>query len=155
MNMKTGILCLLSILLLPSVQARFVSRWPYVKLVEKSDLVAIVEVRSIEKLDTVWDGPGNPGLFQGSIAHLDIAWVIKGDAKMQKLDLVFFRYCDTCVGEDNGALLIDFRNPKKHQYLVFLRREASDRYVPATGQYDASISVKQIKQDHLSRVERK
>jgi|SRR5437867_468696 len=142
------------LLLVPSpAQTRIIAFWPYQKLVDSSDLVAIVEVTSVEKTNVVWQDRGDAKRFQGYVAHADVAWVIKGAQKPKKIDLVFFKYAETpgVQIEDNGALFVDFRDTDKHQYLVFLRKGAGESFIPTTGHYDASISVKQIKNDGFSR----
>ena len=140
-----------SVLLWPSVaaNARLISVWPYEKLVDNSDVVALVEVKSIEKTSAVFSGHGDPERFQGYVAHMAVAWVIKGDQKMEQLNLAFFKY-STLWSEPNGALFIDFREPEQHQYLIFARKGENGAWVPTTGHYDASISVKEIKNDHFS-----
>jgi len=152
MKMKYYFATMLLLLILPQAQARTIAFWPYQKLVDSSDLVAIVEVASVEKTNVVWQDPGDPKRFQSYVAHADVAWTIKGAQKTKKIDLVFFKYAETpgVQIEDNGALFVDFRDPDKHQYLVFLRKGTGESFLPTTGHYDASISVKEIKNDGFS-----
>jgi hypothetical protein len=149
--MKTCITSLMFALVLASAHARLIAPWPYPKLVDGSDLVAVVEVSSIEKTNAVFEGRADPDRFQGHVAHLQVAWVIKGDPKTEKLDLLFFTYSDGHLIGNDGALFLVLQVGGKCQYLVFLRRDKSGCFVPVSGQYDAAISVKEIKQDSASR----
>ena len=190
MENKYSVACVLFLIALSPTYAR--QLWPYEKLVESSELVAVVEVSSVDKTNIVWEGHGDPKLFQSHIAHLEVVWVVKGDQKIKDLDLLFFTSADsqlTVAGLEmvpanhslapragslvparkvdhlseqlllvvpdskpvqDGPLFIEFQNIEQYQYLVFLRKDANDRFVPATGHFDASISVKAIKSDHYS-----
>jgi hypothetical protein len=119
-------------------------------LVDSSDLVAVVDVSSIENANDVLEGHGDSKRYQSHIAHLKVAWVIKGDQKMKKLDLVFFTYSQPPPPDQDGALFTEFPDKEKYQYLVFLKKVENDRFVATTGHYDASISVKRIQRNHFS-----
>ena len=156
MKMKYYFYTMLLLLVLSQAQARLIAFWPYQKLVDSSDLVAVVEVTSVEKTNVVWQDRGDPKRFQSYVAHADVAWTIKGAQKTKKIELVFFKYAETPgVLERNGALFVDFRDTEKHQYLVFLRKGTGETFVPTTGHYDASISVKEIKNDGFSHLDGK
>lgn len=150
---KTTFLILLSLIAASTTFARLIPYCPYGELMQSSDMVAVVEVGSIDKTNAVLQGHGDAGRFQGYVAHAKIAWVIKGDKHRKELDIVFFGYAGN-VGEDDGALFIDFREREKCQYLVFLKKDDVGNFVPATGHYDASISVKKIQKDGFSGVPR-
>jgi len=132
-----------------TAEARLISLWPYSKLAQESDFIAVVEVVSITKTVDHLTGHRNPELYQGKSARLKVAWVIKGEPTTE-VQLPFFTY--SSMGEPNGALFISFNEPDKHQYLVFLKLEG-DTLIPVTGHYDASISVKVLQQDAFSRIE--
>jgi len=131
--------------------ARKIGYWPYSKLVEKSDFVAVVEVGSITNAEDLFTGHGDTRRFQGRIASLKVGWVIKGEPTAETRFL-FFTYSAAGQAEPDGAWFISFDEPDKHQYLVFLKREG-DKLIPVTGHYDAQISVKVLKQDLSSRIE--
>ena len=59
MKMKYYFATMLFLLVLPQAQARSIAFWPYQKLVDSSDLVAIVEVASVEKTNVVWQDRGD------------------------------------------------------------------------------------------------
>jgi hypothetical protein len=134
-----------------TVGARMVPSWPYSKLAQEADFIAVVEVVSITNTADRLTGHRDPALYQGKIARLKVGWVIKGEPTAE-VQLSFFAY--SSMREPNGALFISFNEPDKHQYLVFLKREG-DKLIPVTGHYDASISVKVLQQDAFSRIERR
>jgi hypothetical protein len=148
MKALTTILFLISAAV--TAEARLISDWPYSKLVKEADFVAVVEVVSVTNSTNRLTGYRDPALYQSKIARLKVGWVIKGEPTTET-ELLFFAY--SSMGEPNGALFISFDEPEKHQYLVFLKRDG-DKLIPVTGHYDASISVKVLKQDAFSRIER-
>jgi hypothetical protein len=149
--MKILATILLLSLTVVSAHARLINDWPYSKLVEEADFIAVVEVVSVTNTADRLTGHRDPALYQGKLARLKVGWVIKGEPTTD-VQLPFFAY--SSMGEPNGALFISFNEPEKHQYLVFLKREG-DKLIPVTGHYDASISVKVLQQDAFSRIERK
>ena len=149
MKLLTTILFLLSAAI--TAEARIIIDWPYSKLVEKADIVAVVEIGSITNSQDKLTGHGDPARFQGKIARMKVGWVIKGDPATEA-QMLFFAY--SSMSEPNGALFVSFNESEKHQYLVFLKR-VGDKLIPVTGHYDASISVKVLEQDAFSRIDRK
>lgn len=134
-----------------TAEARTIRPWPYSTLVEEADFVAVVEVASVTNSTDRLTGHSDPATYQGKIAKLKVGWVIKGEPTTEA-DLLFFAY--SSMSEPNGAKFISFNEPEKHQYLVFLKRDGG-KLIPVTGHYDASISVKVLKQDACSRIENK
>ena len=133
-----------------AAEARIVPHWPYEKLADEADFVAVVAVDSIEDANDPLMGHGEAQRFQGKTAHLRVGWVIKGEA-VESVDMLYFTYSRDGQGEPNGALFISFEDPAKHQYLVFLKRKGK-RMVPVTGHYDARISVKVMREDSFSPI---
>jgi len=72
------------------------------------------------------------------------------DAETTSVDLVHFDYKE--IGLPNGALFLNFKDAKKSQYLVFLKKYKSGQYLPVTGHYDAALSIKHIQKDHFSPI---
>jgi hypothetical protein len=149
--MKALATILFLFLAVATTHARLINDWPYSKLVEEADFIAVIEVVSVTNTADRLTGHRDPALYQGKLARLKVGWVIKGEPTTE-VQLPFFAY--SSMGEPNGALFISFNEPEKHQYLVFLKREG-DKLIPVTGHYDASISVKLLQQDAFSRIERK
>lgn len=149
--MKTLATILILVSAAVTAEARRISEWPYSKLVKEADFVAVVEVASVTNSADRLTGHGDPARFQGKIAHLKVGWCIKGEPPTDA-QLLFFAY--SSMGEPNGALFVSFDDSAKHQYIVFLKRDG-DKLIPVTGHYDASISVKVVKQDAFSRIDRK
>ena len=147
--MKRFLTMLILVATAVTAEARLISLWPYSKLAQEADFIAVVEVVSITNTVDHLTGHRNPELYQGKSARLKVAWVIKGEPTTE-VQLPFFTY--SSMGEPNGALFISFNEPDKHQYLVFLKLEG-DTLIPVTGHYDASISVKVLQQDAFSRIE--
>jgi hypothetical protein len=48
-------------------------------------------------------------------------------------------------------MFVSFEDSDKCQFMVFLKRDG-EKLVPVTGHYDAAVSVKVIKKDHLSPI---
>jgi len=153
--MKYFALGLALVLLAPSTStARMVPHWPYEKLYEKADLVVIVELESIVDSKQKLSGHGEGERFDGKIAHLAVGKVLKGKSGIKTIDLLHFVYSKKVNGIVNGAFFLDFSDADKHQYLVFLKKGDKDVYVPVTGQYNATLSVKKIVKDHYSRIKK-
>lgn len=131
--------------------ARLIAHWPYLKLFQGADLVAVVELESIKESDEKLGGRGNKESFEGKVARLRIGVLLKGHCKTRTIDLLHFVYAKD-VASINGALFLDFSDAEKHQYLVFLKRGRNNLYVPVAGQYDAELSVKKITKDYLSPI---
>lgn len=141
---------LLWLITVSATYARPISYWPYRKLAQSSDIVAVVEVGSIDRTNAVLQGHGDAKGFQGYVAHAKIAYVIKGDENRKELDIVFLGYSENVRTPPNGALFIDFREREKFLYLVFLKKDDGGNFTPTTGHYDALISVKKIEKDGFS-----
>jgi len=134
-----------------TAEARLISSWPYSRLAQEADCIAVVEVDSITNAPNQLLGHGDPERFQGKTAHLKVGWVVKGELPPDA-QLLFFAYSGK-TGRINGALFISFKDHEKQQYLMFLKRDG-DNLIPVTGHYDAAISVKVIAQDRFSRISR-
>jgi hypothetical protein len=148
MKIFTAVLILISAAV--TAEARIILDWPYSKLAKEADFVAVVEVISITNSADRLTGHRDPTLYQGRIARIKVGWMIKGEPTTEAR-LLFFSYSYSSMSELNGATFISFDQTDKHQYLVFLKRDG-DKFIPVTGQYDASISVKVIEQDFFSRI---
>jgi hypothetical protein len=146
--------CMLAILITLTFalqsEARIIPSWPYQKLHDQADVVAIVGVKSVAKSEEKMPGHRSPDRFEARIAQLAVGVVLKGEADLKAIDLLHFAYTE--MVEPNGANFISFSDSKKHQYLVFLKKDKMGRLVPVTGHYDAAISVKKIARDHYSPI---
>lgn len=153
--MKHVALGLALVLFLPSMAAaRLVSFWPYEKLYEESDLVAIVELGSVSKSKVELSGHGETDRFDGKIAQLAVGKVLKGKADIKTISLLHFAYSKKVTLISNGAFFIDFSDAEKYQYLVFLKKGDKGSFIPVTGHYDAAVSVKKIVRDHISPIKK-
>jgi hypothetical protein len=110
----------------------------------------VVEVASIDDADDLLTGHGDSGRFQAKTAHLRVGLLVKG-TPTEAVDLLYFTYSPAGMAEPNGALFLSLDEPAKHQYLVFLKQE-DGKWIPVTGHYDASLSVKVMQQDHFSKI---
>ena len=152
--MKNSIITFAIAVVLPLTSAaRIISHQPYEQLYKQAELVAIVELKSVSESDEKLTGHGNPDKFDGKVALFAVGMVLKGNPDIKTVSLLHFAYSKG--SEPNGALFLDFSDSKKHQYLVFLKKDDKGNLVPVTGHYDATISVKKIAKDHFSPIETK
>jgi hypothetical protein len=76
----------------------------------------------------------------------------QGGAGAKTINLLYFAYSN--LAPSNGASFLNFSDSKKHQYLVFLKKEDKGELVPVTGHYDAALSVKKIVKDHFLPIDK-
>jgi hypothetical protein len=154
--MKYFALCLALVLLAPSAStARLTDLWPYEKLYEEADLIAIVELKSVSESEEKLSGHGDTDRFDGKIAQFAIGKVLKGKADSSTISLLHFAYSKKNGPVSNGASFLDFSDSKKYQYLVFLKKGANNTLSPVTGHYDADMSVKKIMKSYSSPIKTK
>jgi len=146
------------ILLCCNLRARQIEDWPYDKLFKHADLVLIAKplaVRDATKDDNATPPKGKDDLLTGVVTSFEVLHVIKGEYKPKKIDLVHFRL-RTGVQIGNGPCLVEFHTKMTElsgkgwaaavssDYILFLKKGTDGRFEPVSGQYDPSLSVKQI-----------
>jgi len=141
-----------------TLRARQIEDWPYDKLFKHADLVIIAKplaVREAGKDDHAIPPKGHDEILTGVVTTFEVLHVIKGEYKANKMDLVHFRL-KKGVQIGNGPCLVNF--PTKaielrgdgwaagvtSDYMLFLKKSADGRFEPVSGQFDPSLSVKQM-----------
>lgn len=149
--MKNLVPAILVVILFTGIsEARLIAHQPYEKLYEDADFVAIVDLRSVSDSKEKLQGYRDPAIYEGKIATFDVGIVSKGNQDAKKVNLLYFVYGK--FSEPNGALFLDFSDSGKHHYLVFLKKDSEGNYIPVTGHYDASLSIKKIVKDAFSPI---
>jgi hypothetical protein len=164
MSRRTGIFSLLVAqtvgLCAGSARGRQIEWWPYDRLFKAADLIIIVEpmlVRDALEIDTTKLIPKKWDYLVPVVSTLKVKYVVKGDYKDQRLDLVHFRLKEgTQIG--NGPLLVKFsKGPIRIEgpgwgasfnthpdYMLFLKKTKDGRLEFVSGYYDPKLSVKHV-----------
>jgi len=127
-------------LLAASASARPVRLWSYEELLKEADVVAIVKVTKIEETTARFEEHGDPGWYQGKLAHATVGLMLKGDAR-RTLSFQFFNYLPKFKDPPNGAWFANLSKAGQVHYLVFLKKTVGGDWAPATGHYDAGASI--------------
>lgn len=173
--MKTLICMALSLLSSAALSsARALADWPYEELLAKSDLVVIADPMATNtSSDTLEIEGRNSEEYQGLNTQFKSLAPLKGELKQETFTVLHFRYFQS-VTVDNGALFVNFRQQEllfegkltakpekdgmseasarvsmgfgKPSYLLFLKLRPDGRYEPVTGQYDATMSCRELLQ---------
>ena len=135
------------------VAARAVRIWPYQELLEKSDLVVLATPTATNDTEEHIDLPGFVGEHViGVETRFTVSAVLKGDKALR--DFVFHHYRTTDGSNiphvDNGPTFISFDpvvSPTitPRTFILFLHREADDRYAPVVGQTDPGGAVRELR----------
>jgi hypothetical protein len=137
---------------------RPVKFWPYHKLFENADLVIIAKplaVRDAPEVDKAMPLPRERSFLLAVITTLKVEYVVKGNYKDERLELVHFRLKEgSQIG--NGPLLVNFHTKVETlkgsdwafscqpEYMLFLKKAKNGRFECVSGQYDPELSVKEI-----------
>ena len=144
--MKILILILTSILIPTFCLARLGFGEAGNNIDEKSDLIAVATVLSITNSIAKLEGHGDPDLYQGKIAKLRIGKPFKGTISNTEIEMHYFTYAEG-KSSPNGATFINFKDPDKYDFLVYLKLNESGQYIPASGFYDSIFSVRLIERE--------
>jgi hypothetical protein len=140
------------------LSARQIQEWPYDKLFKRADLVIIakaVAVRDARKEDRATPPKGSADILTGVVTTFEVLQVVKGEYKPNKIHLVHFRL-KKGVEILNGPSLVKFHTKPTnlkgdgwsgfagHDYMLFLKKDKGERIEPVSGQFDPSLSVKQV-----------
>ena len=120
--------------------ARPLEDWPYARLVQEADFVAVVKVVSVTNSTGVLSGHGDSSCYQARTACMRILKVMKGDI-CKVIQLEFFTYSATGCDDPDGAHFISLDASNIHEYTVFLKHD-SGKLIPVSGHYDAAESVR-------------
>jgi hypothetical protein len=138
-SMKT-VLTLALLLSLPVIAfGRIRPVWTYERMYDNSDLVVIAKPVASTQLEEKMTLPNiSPAiLVVGVETQLDVRLVLKGEPKTKTIALHHYALQKPADGLTRGApQLVSFDPKQPVCYLMFLKREANDRYAPVTGQTD-------------------
>lgn len=159
---------IISSLLCTTSSARSIPDWPYEKLVEKSDVVAIIQPVENKPAKDSFQGYsyGHPlDHFEATDTLFEVHTVLKGD-KIKNLTVLNFSYSNKISFIANGACFIRFRTgvlqykktvikdekptgevtifAQKPEWLAFLKRRSDGRFEPVTGFYDSTFSFREL-----------
>jgi hypothetical protein len=138
-NMKT-FLTLALLLTLPVVAfGRIRPVWTYEQIHADADLVVIAKPVSSTHLEEKASLPNISPVIPvvGIETQFDVRLVLKGEPKSKTIALHYYALQRSADGQARGAPhLVSFDPKQPTCYLMFLKREANDRYAPVTGQTD-------------------
>ena len=149
------------VLSLGTAWGRLIESWPYGKLFKTAELVIIAKAESVRdapEADKVSLPVEHRNIMTGVVTRFRVIYVVKGEHKDQRLDLVHFKMRgDWKIA--NGPLLVKFvlRKPDAPEldhsspdYLLFLKKGKDGRFECVSGQYDPALSVKLVSSDPVS-----
>ena len=148
------------------LHARPIPGWSYDDLAKASDVVAVIEPLKNENNDEKLKIEGSKGSdFQGLSTTVKVHYCFKGSLSLDELVVKHFKYGPS-IGPPDGAEFISFLvGPLKYKktdlkddkevggityyqatpsWLAFLKKAPDGSYIPVTGQYDASLSFKEL-----------
>jgi hypothetical protein len=149
--MKKSIPIILLLLVGISVFARAVRIWTEDDLQKASQLIVIGTVANVRDLDEVntvlW--PGRSKLL-GVEATFAVSKVLKGDFTNRTAVLHYYRWdtpfktsdSGSAIGSDvNSPFLIYLTTTNTNHFLLYLVRDGTSRYAPASGQLDSAADA--------------
>ena len=147
------LICIVAVFLLPaSASARVFRVWSYEELLKEADVVAIVKVTKIEDTKARLEGNGDPGWYQGKLAHATVGLMLKGDAR-KSLSFQFFALHPKFQYPLDGPLLANLSKAGKVHYLVFLKKTADGALAPATGHGNARASIYEVAPQSVNEID--
>jgi hypothetical protein len=143
----------------PHASARLVNPFTFNELLEKSDVIAIVEaIRDEPAKDTF--KPDNITRFVGINTHFRVHLVLKGKVETKEVTVLHFWNEEPRI--ENGPECADFRftityteehfmngenvgsvavhHPERPMWLAFLKKRNDGRFEPVAGQLDSAFS---------------
>jgi hypothetical protein len=149
--MKT-VLTLALLLSIPVVAlGRIRPVWTFERIHADADLVVIARPVSSTTLDETTTlpniSPATPVV--GIETQFDVRLVLKGEVKSKSIMLHHYALQRPADGQTRGApQLVSFDPKQPACYLMFLKHENNDRYVPVTGQTDpAAESITKLESE--------
>jgi len=137
--MKT-VLTLALLLTLPVIAfGRIRPVWTYEQIYRDADLVVIAKPVSSMQLEEKTSLPNISPITPvvGIETQLEVRLVLKGEPMTKTVALHHYALQKPSDARHRGAPeLVSFDPKQPARYLMFLKREAKDRYVPVTGQTD-------------------
>lgn len=149
--MRKGVLLatflLFVVLIQPRSYARPVREPGYRELEQKADVIALLQVKTIEPAAEKPEDYGIARTYSAYTAHCSVVSVWKGLAG-EEISLLFFQHPDGRPGF-NGVITAPFfeeltrREEERTAYLVYLKKDGTG-FAPVTGHMDAGLSIKAI-----------
>jgi len=139
------LICIVAVFLLPaSASARVFRVWSYEALLKEADVVAIVKVTKIEDTKARLEGNGDPGWYQGRLAHATVGLMLKGDARKTLSFQFFALHPPKFEYPLDGPWFADLSKAGRVHYLVFLKKTVGGALAPATGHGNARASIYEV-----------
>ena len=135
------------------ISARPIQHWPYDKLTDKADLIVIatptlvVDTKVKTTIPGIQRGTANGARPIPAIkmeTTFQVLAVLKGDKDTGELVFLHLREENPPEIQVNGPGLVSFSPDKKKRFLLFLKREALDKYSSLTGQTDPVQGIKDL-----------
>jgi len=128
---------------------RLSSYLPYDELTRRSDLVVIATPLAVRDTGQKTTIPGirqgnNPVPAVGMETTFEVLAVLKGDSAGQRIVLYHLREETRPQVSKNGPALASFEPKQKKRYLLFLKHDKDDRYLPSAGQLDPADTMKDL-----------
>ncbi len=141
-----------------SIYGRQIDDWPYEKLAKEADLILVAKAISTDDAAAdVADKPPRDYLV-GVISSFQVKYVIKGALQTKKISVFHYRL-NLKEGQEigDGPLLVSFQAKESRvrrewgttvlappEYMMFLKKRNDGRYECVSGQFDPSLSVRQV-----------
>ena len=140
-----------------------IEQWPYGKLHEEADIVAVARAVSTVPSGDKWEAAGfEKDRFKGVETTLELAHAFKGKPA-DSFKLLHFQYKDPSASCNDGPGLVSFLTGARPndgrqgggesmpeiqgdspEYLLFLKKRADGRFEPVSGQVDPDASVRML-----------
>jgi len=133
---------LLTLVLTGVVGARLARMWSDKELLDKSELAVIATPTTAH--DTKERG-GMPGFEAQPIIGVETTFavvaILKGDPTTKQV--ILHHYRANRVQTINAPTFLSFDTKNRHNFRLYIVREADGRYAPVTGQIDPGLSVRE------------
>lgn len=152
--MKTADACLAFLILalsaVPAI-ARPVRVWKDAELWKEADVVVLATPQSTKDVKVAAVQP-RPDYWVDVETKLDVQATLKGEAAAE-ITLRHARYKDGVMPVPNGPMFVRLDPEKRHQFLLFLKRNEAGVLEPLSGQMDAYDSVRWVQPYGALRVD--
>jgi hypothetical protein len=114
------------------------------EMLEKSDLVCVVQVRSVDAAPKPHPQNSWPDTIKSYMATCSLVCVFKGEVATNEITISFYGHLFDEPEPRANAPLVEThqRAHETIQYLVFLKRDADGRVSPVTGDLDPGLSFR-------------
>jgi hypothetical protein len=121
------------------------TRPTYGELLADSDLVCVLEVRSVAETKGSDRNKSWPEDEKSYVAGCRVVWTLKGDAPTNEIQIPFWGHLSDSPGISRGVSPLVETTQKSFeriQYLAFLKHKKDWVYVPTSGDLDPALSFR-------------